>query len=276
MKKCRTIAIANQKGGVGKTTTTFNLGVALANMGKKVLLVDADPQGDLTTYMGWYEPDKLWHTLSSLMSQVMKFEDINTQEAILKHKEGVDLLPSNLDLSQTEVDLVNAMNREKTLTNVLKDVKESYDYILIDCMPSLGMITVNAMAVSDYVIIPVQAQYLAARGTGQLLQTIQNIKKYQINPNLEIGGMLLTLVNRRANLSKETHLALQQNYGSKIKIFETQIPLGIKTAESSAAGISVFSYDKNGKVAESYDAFAKEVEKIGKQKARDVSSRSER
>ena len=185
------IAIANQKGGVGKTTTTFSLGVALRKQGNKVLLIDADPQGDLTTCMGYYDQDKLQNTIATLMSDTIYDNEINAEKAILHHKEGIDLIPANLDLSAIEFSLVNAMSREFTLKNSIRDIKDNYDYILIDCMPSLGMITINALACSDKIIIPVQGEYLAAKGMGHLLKTVSRIHK-QINPNLKIGGVLLT------------------------------------------------------------------------------------
>ena len=258
MPKCEVIAIANQKGGVGKTTTTFNLGVALAHAGKRVLLVDSDPQGDLTTYMGIHDPDNIPVTLSTLMERSIKDEDINSKEAILKHDEGIDLIPSNLELSSMEVSLVNAMSREFTLRNCLSDIKDKYDYVLIDCMPSLGMITINALACADKVIIPVQSEFLAAKGMSHLMNTVLKVRK-QINPNLKVGGILLTMVDGRTNLSKDIANELRSTYGTVFKLYDNQIPRGVKAAESSRMGESVLSYDSTSKVAQSYIDFAKEV-----------------
>lgn len=258
MPKCEVIAIANQKGGVGKTTTTFNLGVALAHAGKRVLLVDSDPQGDLTTYMGIHDPDNIPVTLSTLMERSIKDEDINSKEAILKHDEGIDLIPSNLELSSMEVSLVNAMSREFTLRNCLSDIKDKYDYVLIDCMPSLGMITINALACADKVIIPVQSEFLAAKGMSHLMNTVLKVRK-QINPNLKVGGILLTMVDGRTNLSKDIANELRSTYGTVFKLYDNQIPRGVKAAESSRTGESVLSYDSSSKVAQSYIDFAKEV-----------------
>ena len=258
MPKCEVIAIANQKGGVGKTTTTFNLEVALAHAGKRILLVDSDPQGDLTTYMGIHDLDNIPVTLSTLMERSIKDEDINSKEAILKHDEGIDLIPSNLELSSMEVSLVNAMSREFTLRNCLSDIKDKYDYVLIDCMPSLGMITINALACADKVIIPVQSEFLAEKGMSHLMNTVLKVRK-QINPNLKVGGILLTMVDGRTNLSKDIANELRSTYGTVFKLYDNQIPRGVKAAESSRMGESVLSYDSSSKVAQSYIDFAKEV-----------------
>ena len=174
---------------MGKSTTCENLGIGLAMEGKKVLLVDTDPQGSLTISMGWQQPDELPTTLSTLMAKAMNDQPIQPGEGILHHAEGVDLIPANIELAGLEVALVNSMNREKMLKQVLDSAKREYDFILLDCMPSLGMLTINALAAADAALIPVQAQYLSAKGLEQLLQTVQKVRR-QINPKLKIEGIL--------------------------------------------------------------------------------------
>lgn len=270
--KCKVIAITNQKGGVGKTTTTFNLSVALAKQGKRVLVVDVDPQSNLTTYAGWYDENELKYTLTDLMEQSMNDEEIKTKESILHHSENVDLIPSNLSLSALENSLTYAMSREYTLRNCLSSIKDDYDYILLDCQPSLGMLTINALASANSVIIPVQSEYFALRGMTDLFKIINKVRR-QINPTLKIEGALLTLVDSRANLPKEIATQLKDNYGSILKLFNTQIPRAVKTAESTSSGGSVFTYDKSGTVANAYSSFAKEVLNDGKEHTKNATAK---
>lgn len=257
-KQATIMAIVNQKGGTGKTTTCENLGVGLAMEGKKVLLVDTDPQASLTICLGHPVPDQLSPTLSDMMGKILSEQPIAPGEGILHHPEGVDLMPANIELSGLEVSLVNAMSRETILKQYLDTVKQNYDFILLDCMPSLGMLTVNALAAADNVLIPVQAAYLPAKGLEQLLQTINKVRR-QINPKLRIEGILLTMVDSRTNYSKDISNLIRENYGGKLKVYKTDIPRSVRAEEISAEGTSIFKHDPKGKVAEAYRVLTKEV-----------------
>ena len=258
MDNCKVIAITNQKGGVGKTTTTFNLGVGLQNQGNKVLLIDADPQSSLTVALGWKTPDSLDVTLASEMLAVIDDRPIDGEAAILHHKEGVDIVPSNIELSGMETALFNVMSREYVLKNYIGEIRKDYDYILIDCMPSLGMMTVNALAAADSVIIPSQPSFLSAKGLDLLLRSISKVKR-SINPNLNIDGILLTMVDNRTNNARDIIESLRGTVGQNIRVFDTEIPHSVRAAECSVTGESIFSHDKNGKVAVAYENFTKEV-----------------
>ena len=257
-KKGTVTAVVNQKGGTGKTTTCENLGIGLAMEGKKVLLVDTDPQASLTISLGYPVPDRISPTLSDLMKKIVSDQPIESGEGILHHPEGVDLVPANIELAGMEVSLVNVMSRESVLKQYLDSVKKEYDFILLDCMLSLGMLTINALAAADNVIIPVQAQYLPAKGLEQLLQTVNKVKR-QINPKLRIEGILLTMVDGRTNYAKDISALIRENYGGKLKVYQTDIPRSVRAEEISAEGKSIFRHDPKGKVAEAYRVLTKEV-----------------
>ena len=262
MSNCKVIALTNQKGGVGKTTTAVNLGVGLAQQGKKVLLIDADAQSNLTMALGYNRPDDLPFTLSTVMQDIIDDKTVDVSQGIIHHEEGVDLIPSNIELSGLEVRLINALSRESVLKTYVNEVKRDYDFVLIDCMPSLGMITINSLAAADSVVIPTQPHYLSAKGLELLLRTVSKVKR-QINPKLRIDGILMTMVMPRTNISKDIISSVKSAYGQKIRVFDTQIPHSVRAVEATAEGKSIFAYDKGGKVAAAYDQFAKEVVEIG-------------
>lgn len=256
--KATVIACVNQKGGTGKTTTCVNLGIGLAMEGKKVLLVDFDPQASLTIGLGYPQPEDLPVTVTDMMKKVVEDAAISPGEGILHHEEGIDLMPSSIELSGMEVSLVNAISRETVLKEYLESVKWEYDFILLDCSPSLGMLTINAMAAADTLLIPVQASYLPAKGLEQLLQTVHKVRR-QINPKLKIEGILLTMVDARTNDAKEISELIRNAYGERIKVYAAGIPRSVRVSEISKEGKSIFRHDPGGKAAQAYRELTKEV-----------------
>ena len=255
---CKVIAVANQKGGVGKTTTSVNLGIGLAEEGKKVLLVDCDPQGSLTVSLGYREPDAIENSLASLMSESINDEELRIMETVIRHEEGVDLIPSNIELSALEINMVNVMSRELVMKSVIDQIRDEYDYIIIDCMPSLGMLTINALVSADTILIPVQAAFLPVKGLQQLIKTVSRVRK-RLNPGLKIEGILLTMVDKRTNYAKDISKLVYESYSEQIRVFDTIIPLSVRAAEISVEGSSIYQYDPKGKAAGAYLSFVREV-----------------
>lgn len=255
---CRVIAVANQKGGVGKTTTCVNLGIGLARAGKKVLLVETDAQGSMAASLGIAEPDELDVTLVTILEKIVNDEKTAPDEGILHHAEGVDFIPANIELAGMETALVNIKRRETVLRQYLSTMKEQYDYILIDCMPSLGMVTINALVAADSVLIPMEAAYLPVKGLQQLIKTIGRVHR-KLNPSLSIMGILFTKVDRRTNFARDISAQIREVYGDNIRIFDNCIPLSVRAAEASAEGKSIFRHDPKGIVAEGYRYLTGEV-----------------
>ena len=257
-KTAKITAVCNQKGGVGKTVTAVNLGIGLAREGKKVLLVDMDAQGSLTASLGYQRPDQMENTLATILGRLILDEPVSPGEGILHRAEAVDLLPANIELSGLEVTLVNTMSRETILRDYLNSVRDQYDVILLDCCPSLGMLTINALAAADQVLIPMQAHYLSIKGLEQLIRTISNVKR-KINPGLEIAGILITMADLRTTYSREIIELLRNSYGDKLRIFNSIIPQSIRAVETSAEGRSIYLHDPAGKVSAAYASLTREV-----------------
>lgn len=271
-KDCIVMAIANQKGGVGKTTTTVNLGVGLANEGNKVLMIDFDPQGDMTTCLGIHHADDIENTIANLMVDSVKTGKVDFSKALIHHEEGIDFIPSNIELADLEMQMVSAFNRESILKNTIADIKKNYDYILIDCPPSLGMLSINALSASNEVLIPVQSQYLPAKGMTKLVETINKVQK-QINRDLKITGIVMTMAQQNTNITKSTIEFINQNYGPHIYVFKSIIPYGVKSAEASINGKSLYSTFKESKTAIAYENLSKEVAKKHNEKTRNTYER---
>jgi len=254
----RVITIANQKGGVGKTTTCVNLGIGLAQQNKKVLLIDSDAQGSLTASLGWRDTERLKVTLATVMNKILQDISVNGSEGILKHSEGVALLPGNIELSAVEMTLVTAMSRETILKQHIDAIKQDYDYIIIDTCPSLGMLTINALAAADTLIIPVTPKYLDIKGLELLLKTVAKVNR-QINPALKIEGILITMADTRTTYSRDIIMLLENTYKEKVKIFDSIIPLSVRASEISVDGVSIYAHDPHGKAALAYEEFTREV-----------------
>ena len=257
-------AIANQKGGCGKTTTTVNLAAALVKLGKTVAIIDADPQGSCTASLGYIQPDDIKVTLASIMMDIINDEGVDLNEGMLHHEEGITLIPANIELAGLEVALINVMSREMILKSYVDEIRDWFDFILIDCMPSLGMLTVNALVAADSVIIPCQTSYLPVKGLQLLLSTISKVKR-ALNRSLYVEGILLTMVDMRNVYTRDMIVKVHEIYGDdpNVGTFESYIPRSVRAEETSAEGVSIFKTRPDCKIAMAYTSVAKEMMENG-------------
>ncbi len=254
----KVIGIAAQKGGVGKSTTCRNLATELADQGYKVLVIDCDNQSSLTDCFGITEPEKLEYTLYHLMMNVMLEKDLPSKESYIIPKEGIDIIPSSIELSAIEINLVGTISREYVLKTIIDEIKGDYNFVLLDCMPSLGLMTLNVLAACDSVLIPATPEYLSVKGLELLLKTIYKVKK-RINSSITFEGILLTMFDERTNLAKDMVEMIENSYGEHIKVFETKIPKSVKVGEANLQSKSIMEYMPTNKAAIAYQELTKEL-----------------
>ena len=254
----RILAVAMQKGGVGKTTTTVNLAASIAQLGQRVLAIDLDAQGNLTQHCG-IDPEHINPTVYDIFKAEMDGTPYDTMTAVYETDEGFHILPAQPELSLVELSLMNTLSRERVLSTILENVKPYYDYILIDCNPSLGLLVINALTAATGVLIPIQTEYLAARGASMIMSSIETVRTKKLNPQLQIDGILLTMADMRTTLTKDIHDAIEQQYGNDIRIFQPIVRRSVRFAESAIAGESIISYAPGTQGAQAYQAIAKEL-----------------
>lgn len=252
------ISVVNQKGGVAKTFTSVSVAIGLAREGFKVLAIDLDPQGSMSNSLGVEFPDELSVTVATMFHNVMKSEEFDPREGIHSHPEGIDFLPANIDLVNTELAMVGDMSREHNLGKYLTLLKDDYEVVIIDCSPTLGLVTTNALACSHQLIIPTQVHHLSVKGMEQLFDTIEQVRK-KLNRNLEISGILVTMATPNTKEYKDTYAKLQRDYSDKATIFQSAIPMSTKAIETSRLGKSIYAHDPRGKVAQAYENLIQEI-----------------